>query len=70
VWDPSCASFRRETFSQLLPEAVGQHAAELQIYHADNANYVDLRNSMIDAIKAAGAIAAEVKAVIGSLQKT
>jgi hypothetical protein len=69
VADLSCASQRRETFSQQFPGAVGHHTAHLEIYHADNPNYVNLRNSIIDAIKATGDIAQEVKDVLNQLQK-
>jgi len=69
VPDWSCASSRREMFSQQLPDAVGHYAADLQIYDGDAANFVDLRNRIIDGIKAAGDIAAEVKAVLGQLVK-
>jgi hypothetical protein len=69
VPDFSCASSRRETFSQQLPDAVGHYAADLQIYDGDAANYVDLRNRIIDGIKATGDIAAEIKAVLGQLLK-
>src|SRR4051794_35255204 len=69
VMDPSCASNRRETFSQQMPDAVGHYAADVQIYDGDAANFVDLRNSFIDAIKAAGDIAVEIKAVLSQLTK-
>jgi hypothetical protein len=69
VWD-ACASNRRETFLNSFPEAVGHHAADLRIYHADEANYVDLRNRLIDFIKSAGDIAQAVKAELDKLQKT
>ena len=63
------ASQRRETFSQQFPNAVGHYAAHLDIYHADNPNYVNLRNTIIDGIKATGDIAQEIKDVLGQLQK-
>jgi len=69
VLDPSCASWRRETFMEDWPEVVHNHTARLAIYHADGANYVDLRNRTIDTIKAAKDIAAEVKAVLDQLTK-
>jgi hypothetical protein len=69
VVDPSCASQRRETFTQQFPDAVGHYTAHLEIYHADNPNYVNLRNSIIDAIKASRDIAQEVKDVLNQLQK-
>jgi hypothetical protein len=69
VADLSCASQRRETFTEQFPDAVGHYAADLRIYHADNPNYVNLRNSIIDGIKAAGDIAQEIKDVLGQLQK-
>lgn len=61
VMDVSCASQRRETFSEQFPEAVGHYTAHMQIYHADNPNYVDLRARLIAAIKATGDIAQEIK---------
>jgi len=67
VMDVSCASQRRETFSETFPEAVGHYTASMDVYHADTPNYVDLRARIIQAIKAAGDIAAEVKAVLNQL---
>jgi hypothetical protein len=69
VADLSCASQRRETFSQQFPDPVGHYTAHLQIYHADNPNYVNLRNTIIDGIKATGDIAQEIKNVLDQLQK-
>jgi hypothetical protein len=70
VLDVTCASNRRETFVEAFPAAVGHHAVDVRIYHADAPNYVDLRNSVIDAIKSAGDIAEAVKAELDKLQKT
>jgi hypothetical protein len=70
VPDLSCASERRETFSEGFPQAVGHHTADLRIYHADAANYVNLRNAFIDAIKSAGDIAQAVKDELEKLQKS
>jgi hypothetical protein len=70
VMDPTCASQRREFFNAGYPAAVGQHTARLDIYHADNPNYINLRNSLIDAIKAGGDVAQAVKDVWYQLQKT
>jgi hypothetical protein len=69
VLDVSCASQRRETFSETFPEAIGHYAASLDIYHADNPNYVDLRSRLIDAIKATKDVAQAVKDAWNDLQK-
>ncbi|WP_028067092.1 hypothetical protein [Solirubrobacter soli] len=69
VTDPTCASQRRETFTESFPDAVGHYTADLRIYHADSPNYIDLRNRTIDAIKATGDIAQEIKDVLNQLQK-
>jgi hypothetical protein len=59
VTDVSCASRRRDTFSENFPEAVGHYTAHMTIYHGDN--YVDLRARLIAAIKATGDVAQEIK---------
>ena len=69
VMDPSCASQRRETFSENEPAAIGRNAVRLDIYHADNPNYTDLRNQLIDLIKAGVDVAQEVKDAWNQLQK-
>jgi hypothetical protein len=61
VLDFSCTSSRRETFMEALPDAVGKHAVDLKIYHGDGAYYVNVRNTLIDFIKATGSVAQEVK---------
>lgn len=53
----------------MFPEAVGQYAERLDVYHADNANFVDLRSATIDGIKAAGDVAQAVKDEWYRLQK-
>jgi hypothetical protein len=70
VMDPSCASQRRETFSEAEPAAIGRNAVRLDIYHADNPNYVNLRNQLIDVIKAGADVAQEVKDAWNQLQKS
>lgn len=67
--DVSCASYGRTSFANQFPEQVGRFTARLDILQADNPNYVDLRNAFIDAIKAVGDVAAEVKAVWNQLTK-
>jgi hypothetical protein len=69
VPDFSCASYGRETFLDNFPEPVGQYTDRLDIYQADNVSFVDLRNRTIDFIKAAGDIAAEIKAQLDRLTK-
>jgi hypothetical protein len=69
VPDFSCASYGTTNFVNNFPEAVGKHATSLDILQADNPNYVDLRNAFIDAIKAIGSIAQEVKDQFDALIK-
>jgi hypothetical protein len=67
VPDPSCASYGRSNFQQSLPEPVGRLTGRLDVYQADDANFVDLRARIIDGIKATGQIADEIKKLLGSL---
>jgi hypothetical protein len=67
--DFSCASYGTVNFVNNFPEAVGKHTQRLDILQADNPNYVDMRNAFIDAIKAIGAIAQEVKDQFAKLVK-
>lgn len=67
VPDWSCASNGRVTFMEVLPEPVGRLAASLDIYQADNANYVDLRNQFVTGISAAASVAQEIKNLVGLL---
>jgi hypothetical protein len=59
--DVSCASYGTMNFVNNFPEAVGKYTTRLDILQADNPNYVDLRNQFIDAAKAIGDVAIEVK---------
>ena len=68
--DVSCASYGTTNFVNNFPEAVGKYTKRLDILQADNPNYVNLRNQFIDAIKAIGDIAAEVKAQWERLTKS
>jgi hypothetical protein len=70
VPDPACASYGQETFRDDFPEAVGRYGARVDVYQADTPSYRDLRNELIDGIKAAGDIAQEVKDVLGQLTKS
>jgi hypothetical protein len=70
VMDPTCASQRREYFSESEPAAIGRNTVRLDIYHADNPNYVNLRNQLIDAIKAGVDVAQEVKDAWSQLTKS
>jgi hypothetical protein len=68
--DVGCASYGTSSFVNNFPEAVGKHTTRLDILQADNANYVELRNQFIDAIKALGSIAQEVISQFGKLVKS
>ncbi len=61
IWDPSCASYGRQTFTEKFPDAVGQHAAKLDIYQADTASFTDLRNQLITVVKGAQDVAQAIK---------
>jgi hypothetical protein len=65
--DFSCASYGRSTFTQTFPEPVGRLTQRLDIYQADNANYVDLRAQIITFIKSLKDIAQEIKDLLGTL---
>ena len=65
--DFSCASYGRSTFTQTFPEPVGRLTQRLDIYQADNANYVDLRAQIIGIIKSLQDIAQEIKNLLGML---
>jgi hypothetical protein len=69
ILDPGCASYGRVTHIELFPEAVGQYVEQLDIYHADDANFVDLRAALIDAIKATGDVADAVREEWEQLQR-
>jgi hypothetical protein len=70
VLDPTCASQRRETHTDYAPAAIGQHAAGLDIYHADSPNYRNLRNDLIDFIKSGTDVAQAVKDAWAQLNKS
>jgi hypothetical protein len=70
VFDPTCASQRRETFSDSAPPAIGQYAHHLDIYHADSPNYRNLRNDLIDIIKSGTDVAQAVKDAWNQLNKS
>lgn len=67
VLDPSCASYGRDSFVEHFPAEVGAHTATIDILQADEASFVDLRQKLIEVIKAAEEIAPAVKAVLGAL---
>lgn len=68
--DVSCASYGRVTHVEQFPAPVGEHAARIDIYHADEANFINLRDALIDGLKAVADVAAAVKAVWDQLQKS
>jgi hypothetical protein len=68
VMDPSCASQRRDYFSQYEPAAIGRNTVRLDVLHADTASYTDMRASLIAAIKAGVDVAQEVKDAWSQLQ--
>jgi hypothetical protein len=67
IWDPSCASYGRQTFTEKFPDAIGQYAARLDIYQADGNSLVDVRAQLIRAIKGATDVAQAVKDAIVQL---
>jgi hypothetical protein len=67
LFDPSCASDGMTSHVQQLPEPVGRFAQSMDVLVRDQASFVVLREAMMRAIKAAGDIAAEVKAVLDQL---
>ena len=70
VLDPTCASQRRETHSDSRPAVIGQNTARLDIYHADNPNYRNLRNDLIDFIKSGTDVAQAIKDAWNQLFKS
>jgi hypothetical protein len=70
VPDVSCASYGRQSFFEQFPAVVGQYAERLEIYHADAPSFVDLRNALIDGIKAVGDVAQGLKDEWERLQKS
>jgi hypothetical protein len=61
VPDFSCSSNRRTNVLEEWPEVVAEYTTRLDIYQADDPNYVDLRQKFIDGIKALGDIADALK---------
>ncbi len=61
----------RETFLENFPAEVGKYTVRLDILQGDSPsrNWRAARDTLIDAIKAAGQIAKEVQNVMGQLQK-
>jgi hypothetical protein len=47
VFDLSCASNRRQTFTEQWPDVVGQYTVRLDVHQADQPNFVDLRNQIV-----------------------
>ncbi len=67
LFDPSCASDGVTTYTQQFPEPVGRYALSMDILVADEASFVDLRQKLIDAIKATEEIVQEIKDLLGQL---
>jgi hypothetical protein len=67
LFDPSCASDGVTTHTQQFPEPVGRYALSMDILVADEASFVDLRQKLIDAIKATEEIVQEIKDLLGQL---
>jgi hypothetical protein len=65
--DPSCPSWRRDIFTQVFPERVAHHAADLQIYQSESPEFTNFRENIKTAITVAKDIAPEVMAIIGLL---
>jgi hypothetical protein len=59
--DFTCASYGRSFHFQGFPEPVGRLTQHLDIYQADNPNYVDLRAKIIEFIRGLKDIAQEIK---------
>jgi len=70
VLDPTCASQRRETFNDSRPAVIGQNTTRLDIFHADNPNYRNLRNDLIDVIKSGTDVAQAIKDAWAQLNKS
>ena len=68
VMDPSCASQRRDFFSEQEPAAIGRNTVRLDVMHADTASYADVRAPLIATIKAGVDVAQEVKDAWNQLQ--
>lgn len=69
VPDPSCASSGQETWTESFPDVIGKYADHVELHQADTPSFKNVRDQIIDAIKAAGDIAEAVKAVLGTLTK-
>jgi hypothetical protein len=65
--DFSCASYGRSFHLQGFPEPVGRLTHRLDIYQADNPNFVDLRAQIIKVIKSVKDIAQEIKDLLNIL---
>ncbi|WP_435020563.1 hypothetical protein TA3x_001899 [Tundrisphaera sp. TA3] len=69
--DPGTASDRKDTNDEKWPEAIGQHAKSIDIYH-DAGDLSQNRKSQVndikEAVKSAGEIAQEVKNAIKKLE--
>jgi hypothetical protein len=50
VLDPSCASVRRQTFTEQWPDVVSQYTVRLDVYQADQPNFVNLRDTFVSNI--------------------
>lgn len=68
VPDVSCASQGRETFSDNFPAPVGEMTHRLNIYQADTPSYVNLRESLISAIKDTIAVINELNPIASLLK--
>ncbi len=64
VPDLSCASYGTDLFSEAFPKVFGRYTTRLDIYQAETRSFVDLRAATINAIRALGDIAQELKDAI------
>jgi hypothetical protein len=67
LFDFSCASDGVTTHTQQFPEPVGRFAQSMDILVADEQSFVNLREQLIDVIKATGDIVKEIKDLFGEL---
>jgi hypothetical protein len=70
VFDPTCASQRRENHTDYAPAAIGQYTTRLDVFHADSPNYRNWRNDLIDFIKSGTDVAQAIKDAWAQLNKS
>jgi hypothetical protein len=68
IFNEWCGSSDWRNFEERFPDAIGHYAADIRIYHADDADYRDLRAAIIDRIRADVSLAPEVRLVVPTLR--